>query len=371
MSNSSLVSYIRISPNSNNPRNHKIDKITIHHCAGNASLELLGDMFGKESRQASSNYGISTDGRVGMFVEEHNRAWTSGSASNDHRAITIEVSNDEYGGNWHVSDIALAKLIDLCVDICQRNNIASLNFTGDANGNLTMHKYFQNTDCPGAYLESKFPYIASEVNKRLGGSTPAPTPTPTPTPSTNPNRSTGALFTCTGLWTQANGGTYYSASQLLHGKGDYTIGKVHTGAEHPYEALKNGVIIGFANDKCIDDEPSLPSGSTSSSSQPTRKSNEEIANEVIAGKWSTGTDRKNKLTSAGYDYNTVQNIVNQKLGAGTTSSASMSARDFALKVWNGTIKETGEARKAKASSLGVDYAEAQRLINILASGGSI
>lgn len=168
MSNSSLVSYTKISPNSNNPRNKKITKITIHHMAGNVSIERCGDLFASPSRQGSSNYGIGTDGRIGMYVEEKNRAWTSSNAENDHMAVTIEVANDVIGGNWHVSDKALASLIDLCTDICKRNGIKKLNFTGDKNGNLTMHKYFAATACPGAYLESKFPYIANEVNKRLG-----------------------------------------------------------------------------------------------------------------------------------------------------------------------------------------------------------
>lgn len=171
MSNSPLVNYTAISPNSSNPRNNKIKKITIHHMAGNLSVETCGRVFNGKNRQASSNYGIGSDGRVGMYVEEKNRAWTSSSPSNDNQAITIEVAND--GGantNWHVSDKALAKLIDLCVDICKRNGIASLNYTGDANGNLTRHNMFANTTCPGPYLQSKFPYIASEVNKRLNGS---------------------------------------------------------------------------------------------------------------------------------------------------------------------------------------------------------
>lgn len=171
MSNSSLVNYTAISPNSSNPRNNKIKKITIHHMAGNLSVETCGRVFNGKNRQASSNYGIGSDGRVGMYVEEKNRAWTSSSPSNDNQAITIEVAND--GGantNWHVSDKALAKLIDLCVDICKRNGIASLNYTGYANGNLTRHNMFANTTCPGPYLQSKFPYIASEVNKRLNGS---------------------------------------------------------------------------------------------------------------------------------------------------------------------------------------------------------
>lgn len=167
MSNSNLVDYVRISPNSSNPRNKAIWKITIHHMAGNLSVESCGAGFAKPERKASSNYGIDSKGRVGMYVEEKNRAWTSSSAANDNRAVTIEVANDVIGGDWHVSDVALAKLIDLCVDICKRNGIKQLNFTGDANGNLTMHKYFAATACPGPYLESKFPYIANEVNKRL------------------------------------------------------------------------------------------------------------------------------------------------------------------------------------------------------------
>ena len=166
MSNSSLVNYTKISPNKT-VRQGKISKITIHHMAGNYTVEKCGDIFAPTSRQASSNYGIGTDGRVGLYVPENYRSWASSNAGNDHIAVTIEVANDQVGGNWHVSDKALEKLIDLCVDICKRNNIEKLNFTGDKNGNLTMHKYFTATACPGPYLESKFPYIADEVNKRL------------------------------------------------------------------------------------------------------------------------------------------------------------------------------------------------------------
>ncbi len=174
MSNSPLVNYTKISPNSSNPRKSGIKKITIHHMAGNLSVETCGQVFAPASRQASSNYGIGTDGRVGMYVEEKNRAWTSSSPDNDHQAITIEVANDEMGGNWHVSDKALAKTIELCVDICKRNGIKKLIYTGDANGNLTRHNMFANTNCPGPYLQSKFPYIVDEVNKKLNAAAPPP-----------------------------------------------------------------------------------------------------------------------------------------------------------------------------------------------------
>ena len=168
MAYSKLVNYINLSPNCNAPRNNAIRKITIHHMAGNLSVEQCGNIFANRNRQASSNYGIGSDGRVGLYVDEANRSWCSSNGDNDHQAITIEVANDVIGGNWHVSDIALAKLIDLCVDICERNGIDRLVFTGNASGNLTLHKYFAATMCPGPYLESKMPYIAQEVNRRLG-----------------------------------------------------------------------------------------------------------------------------------------------------------------------------------------------------------
>lgn len=168
MSNSSLISYTKISPNRTSPRKKPIRKITIHHMAGNLTVEQCGAVFAPTSRRASSNYGIGTDGRIGMYVEEKDRAWTSSSPDNDNQAVTIEVANNALGPNWTVSDKAMVSLIDLCVDICKRNSIQRLNFTGDKTGNLTMHCYFKSTLCPGPYLKSKFPYIASEVNKRLG-----------------------------------------------------------------------------------------------------------------------------------------------------------------------------------------------------------
>ena len=176
MSDSKLVSCIMISPNCHHPRNHKIDTITIHHMAGNLTVETCGQLFQRQSREASSNYGIGTDGRIGLYVHEEDRAWTSGSPANDHRAITIEVAND--GGqeaNWHVSEKAMASLIDLLVDVCRRNGIEKLVWSDSKedrvnhrNGcNMTVHRDFQATACPGPYLYSKQGWIAEQVNKRL------------------------------------------------------------------------------------------------------------------------------------------------------------------------------------------------------------
>lgn len=135
--------------------------------AGNLTVETCGNVFAPSSKQASSNYGIGSDGRVGMYVEEKDRAWTSSSGANDHRAVTIEVADNAGAPGWGCSSAAMAKLILLCADICRRNKIGKLTYTGNTSGNLTLHKWFASTDCPGAYLESQMTTIAAEVNKLL------------------------------------------------------------------------------------------------------------------------------------------------------------------------------------------------------------
>lgn len=166
MSNSSLVDYVKISPNKDIMTNKVIKKITIHHMAGNLSVETCGNVFQKKGG-VSTNYGIGTDGRVGLYVDEKDRSFASANRDNDAQAVTMEVANDVIGGNWHVSDKALAKTIELCADICKRNGIEKLIWTGDKTGNLTVHRFFIATACPGEYLMSKMQYIADEVNKLL------------------------------------------------------------------------------------------------------------------------------------------------------------------------------------------------------------
>ena len=167
MSNSSLVSYTRISPNRNSPRSQPIRKITLHHMAGNMSLEAFGALVAKPSRQMSANYAIDTDGNIGLFCPEADRSWCSSSRANDQQAITVEIANDGGAPDWHVSDAALEAAICLCVDICQRNGMPGLTWTGDSSGTLTCHYMFAATACPGPYLKGKMAWIAAEVNRRL------------------------------------------------------------------------------------------------------------------------------------------------------------------------------------------------------------
>ena len=338
MADSKLVSYERYVGNCSSRQGNRVTRIIPHHQAGNLSLGTLGNVMA--SRGASATYGIDSYGNIGQYVKESERPWTTSSWDADCCAVTIEVANDGGAPDWHVSDKAIESLINLCVDICKRNGIASLNYTGDRNGNMHMHKWYASTSCPGPYLSSKFPYIAAEVNKRLNGST-TTAPSNPATPSNDLSKYTDAQL----------------ADKVIAGEfGNGDARKAALGAR--YNAVQ-----AIVNQK-LNGSYSAPA--------PAKKSIEEIAKEVIAGKWGNGTDRMHNLEAAGYNYNEVQSTVNQLMGASNPApTPKMSARQFALEVWQQGKHGTGAARKAAAESLGVDYAEAQRLINILASGGSI
>jgi len=176
--NSKLVNYTRISPNRSVNRNHKIDTISIHCVVGQCSVETLGSIFASTSKEASSNYGIGYDGRIGMYVEEKDRSWCTSSASNDNRAITIEVASDTYHP-YRVNNTAYKSLIKLLVDICKRNGIKKLVWSTNKsermnhlNGcNMTVHRDYANKSCPGDYLYNLHGQIAKEVNAQLSSGT--------------------------------------------------------------------------------------------------------------------------------------------------------------------------------------------------------
>lgn len=180
MSNSKLVDYTRISPNKTSPRNHAIDTITIHCIVGQWTAKQGCDYFATTGRECSANYVVGKDGSIGLSVEEKDRSWCSSSASNDNRAVTIEVASDTTHP-YAVTDKAYAALLDLVTDICRRNGIKKLLWKGDksligqvAKQNMTVHRWFANKACPGDYLYSRHSAIAAEVNKRLGASAAEP-----------------------------------------------------------------------------------------------------------------------------------------------------------------------------------------------------
>lgn len=178
----------RISPNRNSPRNHKIDRLTIHCFVGQVTAEQGLSVFAKRSKKASCNYVVGCDGSVGLCVPEGDRSWCSSSAANDNRAITIEVASDTKHP-YAVTDHAMDALLDLIEDICRRNGkdkliwfganyrTVSLNYQPRDNEMvMTVHRWFAAKECPGQYLLDKHPEIAAEINRRLEGDQEEPEP---------------------------------------------------------------------------------------------------------------------------------------------------------------------------------------------------
>ena len=219
MSNSKLIDKTILADKTNytSGRNgNKIKGITIHHMADVLTIEECGNYFRGKNRNASSHYGIGSDGRVGLYVNEKDTAYTNSNFKSNTESITIEVSNSKVGGDYPVSDKALEKLILLVADIAKRNNLGKL----VKGKNVTWHSMYTATACPGKYLLSKMDYIISEANK-----------------------------------------------------------------------------INETEEKEV----------------VRKKTNNELAKEVIRGLWGNGKARKDKLTAAGYDYYAVQKIVNEML----------------------------------------------------------
>ena len=187
--NSSMVAYTKLSPNNSGQRTHSIDRITPHCVVGQCTAEGLGDWFAKTSTQASSNYGIDKDGRVGMYVEEKNRSWCSSSNANDQRAITIECASDTTEP-YAFKDVVYQTLIKLCVDICKRNGKNKLLWLGDKDKTLsyepksgemilTVHRWFANKSCPGNWMYARMGDLAEKVTAALGGNADSTTNTQT------------------------------------------------------------------------------------------------------------------------------------------------------------------------------------------------
>lgn len=241
MSNSSLVSYTKISPNKTSPRTHKIDTITIHCVVGQLTAEGICDCFKSTARGASCNYAIGTDGKIALCVEEKDRSWCSSNEYNDHRAITIECASDTKSP-YAINDKVYKSLINLCADICKRNGIKELKWKGDKTligqvdkQNMTVHRWFANKACPGDYIYNRLGQIASEVNAKINSNV-----------STSVNNDTTDISTSSEYKVKVNisnlnirkgPGTNYAKTGKYTGKGVFTIVETSNG----WGKLKSGL----------------------------------------------------------------------------------------------------------------------------------
>ena len=282
MTYSPLTSVAIMSPNHSGSRLNPISKITIHHMAGNLSIETCGNVFLNPNKQASSNYGIGSDGRIACYVEEEDHPWTSANWENDDRAITIEVANSESGGDWPISQDAYASLIRLCADICNRYGIYPY-YDGTPSATLTEHCMFVATNCPGPTIHSMQVNHVIEIDIRAAMADGAVAPQPTPAVSGDVED----------LALRAIAGEF--------GNGDArraALGDMYSAVQARINEMYGGVVA--TTDYSID----------------------AIAYRVIAGEFGNGVDRINALAAAGYDNVAVQQRVNEILQGETTPNAS-------------------------------------------------
>ena len=239
MSNSSLISYTKLSPNHSGKRTKKIDTVTIHCMAGQLSVESCGALFAKSSKGASSNYGIGPDGRIALYVDEGNRSWCTSSNANDQRAVTIEVASDATHP-YAVNSKAYDALLELVTDICKRNGIKKLVWSTSKNDrmnhlngcNMTVHRDYAAKACPGDWLYNRHGEIAAEVNRRIGSG--SSTPSTGGTTGSAAGIKVGDVVEFTGSKHYVSA-TATSASSCKPGKAKVTA--IAKGKAHPYHLI--------------------------------------------------------------------------------------------------------------------------------------
>ena len=314
--NSSLVSYTKLSPNHSGKRTHSIDRITPHCVVGQLSAESICGCFTSTSRQASCNYGIGTDGRVSLCVEEKNRSWCSSSNANDQRAVTIECASD-MKAPYTMNSKVYESLIKLCTDICKRNGKKKLLWLGSKSKALnyspksdemvlTVHRWFANKACPGDWLYSRLGDLAEKVTKNLSGTTTSTTTTTT--------KNDTLYRVQVGAYSVKNNADVQLKKVKAAGFDTYMVKvgglyKIQVGAyskKENAEAMQKKLKA-----KGFDSFITTQSGSAVATTS--KKSIDTIAREVIRGDWGNGAEREKKLKAAGYDYNAVQKRVNELL----------------------------------------------------------
>jgi len=366
-------------PNNYDNSRATVDKIVIHHAAS-TSFDSIGQVFAQPGRGASAHYGVGQNNNVDQYVPENKTAWHCGNYPVNQRSIGIENVNSSGAPNWSVSDATKNTLVELCADIVRRNpSIGRLEYGRNLHGHKEVASPSKPTACPMTLL-SFLPELARRVNELVaGGGGSAPTPQPGGKKSNeqiadevlagqwgnNPQRREkliaagydyGAIQAVVNARLGQSPSTPRKSDSVVAdevlagawGNGDVRRQKLEQ-AGYNYQTIQ-----AIVNQRVGQGNPSAP--------VPQKLSNDQVADQVIAGAWGNGDDRRAKLQNAGYDYNAVQAVVNQKLGIGTAAPARKSNDQIANEVIVGSWGN-GEERKARLAAAGYDYGAVQALVN--------
>ena len=295
-----------------------INKIVIHHAA-TTDFDGIARTFQAPGRQASAHYGVGRNNNVDQYVKESDIAWHAGNWNANVTSVGIENVNSSGAPAWNIDEATFNTLVELVRDIAKRNGLGKL-VVGQ---NLFGHKDFSSTACPGQ-LYARLQELANKVNdgSSSGGST------------------------------GGNTGGKKSNDQVAN---EVIAGQWGNGADRQANLQAAGydyaTIQALVNQKL----------GAAPAPAPAKKSNDTIANEVIAGQWGNGTDRQANLQAAGYDYNAIQALVNQKLGLGSAPARKSNdtiANEVIAGVWG-----NGQDRIDRLTAAGYNYNAIQALVN--------
>lgn len=155
-----------VTTHSNGRKGKTVNAIVVHHNAGNLTLKQVQNVF--QNRKSSAHYDIDVNGNIAQYVDEKDRSWCTSGEDPDLRTITIELANDETGGQWHISDATMLACEKLCADICKRYGIKTLYYNGKK-GTLLRHCDYHATACPGAYFKNNTTKFCEDVNQMIRG----------------------------------------------------------------------------------------------------------------------------------------------------------------------------------------------------------
>ena len=286
--------------------------IVVHNTANDASADNEISYMKSNNNKVSYHYAVD-DIEIVQGIPENRNAWHAGdggSGQGNRKGIAIEICYSKSGGErFNKAEENAAEFI-----------ASKLKEKGWGIDKVKKHQDFANKYCPHRTLDLGWERFLNKIRSYLGEE------------QVNVDTSPKDLNVI--------------ADEVIAGKWGNGEDRKNRLAQAGYNYSEVQALV---NQK-------LTGKSTSSN----KKSIDVIADEVIAGQWGNGNDRKTNLENAGYNYQEVQNKVNEKLGASTSNKKSNEtiANEVIKGLWG-----NGQERKDRLTKAGYDYNAIQKIVN--------
>lgn len=307
----------------------KIEFVVVHYNAGNLTVDGCWSVW--QTREASAHYQVEDDGTIGQLVYDSNTAWHASSWDANCKSIGIEHANMSDGT---ITEATLDNGAHLVAAVCRYYGLGRPEWLR----NVFPHRHFAATSCPGQiYGSQKDAYIARAqywYDKMAGKNPGKPGSSGSASKPSTDGKTISRLAdeVIAGKW-----GNDPRRTQSLRAAG-YDAAAVQAEVNRRYGIGTGG-------------------GSSSSSSSP---SIDQLARDVIAGKYGNGDERRRRL---GSQYAAVQARVNEMLGAGSSSGGRKAVTSSIVDAVIRGDYGNGETRRKRLEAAGYDYDAVQAAVN--------